>query len=47
MDNYLEQERLDDLMIDIISDMYLEDYRKYLYFQEQNELYELYSLLRE
>lgn len=44
-DKYLEEEQLDELMIDIISDMFLEDFKMDMYFQEQDDLYELYSLV--
>lgn len=47
VDEYLEQEKIDEWMIDIISDIYLEEYKKQMYFEEQENLYELYCLLVE
>lgn len=47
IDEYIEQEKIDKWMIDFISDMYLEDFKKYLYFKENEKLYELYTLLIE
>ena len=44
-DQYLEDELIDEFIIDMFSDMFLEDFKRDMYFQEQDSLYELYSLV--
>ena len=44
-DIYLEEEIVDDIIIDFITDLYIQNFKTILYIEEKEKIEELYSLL--